>query len=36
MGPRFHKWLDRASLYAGAFAIGSVALNCAYGAGWLQ
>lgn len=36
MGARFHRWLDIGSLALGAFCIGSVALNCAYGAGWLQ
>lgn len=31
----FHWWLDRGSLYLGALVVGSIALNCAYGAGWL-
>jgi hypothetical protein len=36
MGARFHRVIDRVSLYLGAFVVGSIALNCAYGAGWLQ
>lgn len=33
---RFQRRLARASLFAGAFALASVALNCAYGAGQLH
>lgn len=40
MSPRFHRALDIASLAAGAFCIGLVALNSLFGigerAGWWQ